>query len=155
VNPSPGEGPRHATRRTERLRIGSDTADRASSSPISSASFLFCVLPVAMEAIRPSLGALRRSATRRAPRPLCQCLHTSPWRCAQPLPQPSVPGPPPEPPTPAASDPLDRVARKRKQAELLKQAREVRSSPSRPKTLLQKRFWQHVYVQETDGNFSN
>jgi ATP synthase F1 complex assembly factor 2 len=43
------------------------------------------------------------------------------------------------------------VARKKKQAELLKQAREVRAAPTRPKTVLQKRFWQDVTVQETAG----
>jgi ATP synthase F1 complex assembly factor 2 len=43
------------------------------------------------------------------------------------------------------------VARKRRQAELLKQAQEVRATPSRPKTVLQKRFWQDVTVQETPG----
>lgn len=97
-----------------------------------------------MEAIRPRLTTLGR----RAPRPLYQCLHTSASRCAQPFPQPAVPGPPPEAPT---SDALERVARKKKQAELLRQAQEARSSPSRPKTLLQKRFWQDVTVEETDG----
>lgn len=103
-----------------------------------------------MEAISPRFATLGLSAPRRAPRSLYQCLHTSAPRCAQPLPQPSVPGPPPEAPT---SDALERVARKRRQAALLKQAQEARTAPSRPKTLLQKRFWQDVTVQETDGNF--
>ncbi|KAF2652907.1 F1-ATP synthase assembly protein [Lophiostoma macrostomum CBS 122681] len=103
-----------------------------------------------MEAFRPAMASLQRSIPRRAPRPLYQCLHTSAPRCAQPLPQPSVPGPPPEAPTPAASDALDRVARKRKQAELLKRAREIRTAPSKPKSVLQKRFWQDVTVLEAE-----
>lgn len=109
------------------------------------------VVVFAMESIRPAFAALRLAAPRRAPRPLYQCLHTSTSRRATPLPHPSVPGPPPETPTPAASDPLERVARKRKQAELLAQAKEVRSAPSKPKSVLQKRFWKDVTVKETDG----
>lgn len=108
------------------------------------------------QAARPALGALRLAqAARHAPRPLfrfpCQCLHSSASRNATPLSHPSVPGPPPETPAPQASDALERVARKRKQAELLKQAREVRSTPSHPKTPLQKRFWKDVSVKEVDG----
>ncbi|KAF2469802.1 uncharacterized protein BDR25DRAFT_334744 [Lindgomyces ingoldianus] len=104
-----------------------------------------------MDAMRPALVSLRLSAPRRSPRPraLFQCLlHTSPSRSATPLPHPSVPGPPPDTPTPAATDALDRVARKRKQAELLKQAQEIRTSPSRPDTILKKRFWKHVSVRD-------
>ncbi|KAF1952230.1 ATP12-domain-containing protein [Byssothecium circinans] len=105
-----------------------------------------------MESIRPALATARLAAPRRVSRPLYQCLHTSATRFATPLPHPSVPGPPPATPTPSASDALDRVARKRRQAEMLQQAREVRTSPSRPKTGLQKRFWKHVTVKETgDG----
>ncbi|KAF2864939.1 hypothetical protein BDV95DRAFT_508303 [Massariosphaeria phaeospora] len=106
-----------------------------------------------MEAMRPTLTKLRLFAPSRAPRPLYRCLHTSASRHATPLPHPSVPGPPPETPTPQASDALDRVARKRKQAELLNQAREVRASPTKSKTLLQKRFWKDVVVKETPEGF--
>jgi hypothetical protein len=105
-----------------------------------------------MESIRPAFATLRLSAPRRAPRPLYRCLHTSVALRATPLPHPSVPGPPPETPTPAPSDALYRVARKRKQAELLKQAREVRTTSSSKKTLLQKRFWKDVSVKETGGD---
>jgi ATP synthase F1 complex assembly factor 2 len=62
-----------------------------------------------------------------------------------------VPGPPPETPTPSASDALHRVARKRKQAELLKQAKDVRAAPNKPNSALAKRFWKSVTVKETDG----
>lgn len=104
----------------------------------------------AMEVVRPSIAALCRSSKRRVPRQLYQYkyLHTSASRCAQPLPQAAVPGPPPEAPK---SDAMERVARKRKQAEMLKKAQEVRASPSRPKQLLAKRFWQDVSVQETEA----
>ncbi|ORY09818.1 hypothetical protein BCR34DRAFT_486651 [Clohesyomyces aquaticus] len=104
-----------------------------------------------MDALRPARVLLRLPGPRRAPRPQsqCLCLHTSSSRRATPHPLPSVPGPPPETPSPAASDALDRVARKRKQAELLRQAREIKASPSRPKTLLAKRFWKDVTVRET------
>ncbi|KAF2120412.1 F1-ATP synthase assembly protein [Lophiotrema nucula] len=103
-----------------------------------------------MEVMRPAFASLRWSAPRRTARPLYRCLHHSSPRYAQPLPNPSVPGPPPEAPTPAPSDPLERVARKRKQAELLKQAQEVRTTASYPKTLLKKRFWKDVTVKESE-----
>ncbi|KAK0633211.1 hypothetical protein B0T14DRAFT_411958, partial [Immersiella caudata] len=78
-------------------------------------------------------------------------------------------GPPPEPPTPSLeySDATARIARRRRQAELLKQAKEVRaaasarnaaskqgvaSSASQSKsTGLKRRFWKEVSVQEVDG----
>ncbi|KAF1829484.1 F1-ATP synthase assembly protein [Decorospora gaudefroyi] len=105
-----------------------------------------------MESIRPALANVRVSAPRRAPRPLYQCLHTSAARSATPLPHPSVPGPPPGAPTP--SDASERVARKRKQADMMKQAREMREvyAPSnKPKSMLAKRFWKNVNVKEADG----
>ncbi|KAF2277255.1 F1-ATP synthase assembly protein [Westerdykella ornata] len=100
-----------------------------------------------MEFLRPRLATLRLPVARKAPRPLYQCLHTSSSRCAQPLGTPAVPGPPPKAPT---SEAFERVARKRRQAELLQQARELRASPARPKTALQKRFWRDVSVHESD-----
>jgi hypothetical protein len=107
-----------------------------------------------MESIRPALATLRLAAPRRAHRPLYQCLHTSAIRHATPLPHASVPGPPPATPTPHPSDPLERVARKKRQAAMVKDAREIRetSAPSnKPKSLLKKRFWKDVVVKETDG----
>lgn len=107
-----------------------------------------------METLRPALATLRLAAPRRAYRPLYQCLHTSAARHATPLPHASVPGPPPAKPTPHPSDPLERVARKKRQAEMVKQAQEVRteSVPSnKPKGLLKKRFWKDSVVKETDG----
>jgi len=107
-----------------------------------------------METLRPALATLRLAAPRRAYRPLYQCLHTSAARHATPLPHASVPGPPPATPTPHPSDPLERVARKKRQAEMVKKAQEVRteSVPSnKPKALLRKRFWKDSIVKETDG----
>ncbi|UPX16401.1 uncharacterized protein EKO05_0006804 [Ascochyta rabiei] len=104
-----------------------------------------------MESIRPVLANVRLSAPRRPSRPFYHCLHTSTPRSATPLPHPSVPGPPPETPTPAASDPLDRVARKRRQAEMLQQAKHVRTNASKPTSPLKKRFWTDVSVIDGGG----
>ncbi|CAI6336633.1 unnamed protein product [Periconia digitata] len=107
-----------------------------------------------MESLRPAIAALRLSASRQVSRPShpqqsYRCLHASATRCATPLPHPSVPGPPPETPSPSASDALHRVARKQKQAEMLKQAKEIRSPSAKTKTVLQKRFWKDVSIKET------
>lgn len=103
-----------------------------------------------MESLRPALATLRLQATRRAPRPLPQCLHTTASRRATPLPHPSVPGPPPETPTPSAEDVLYRVARKKKQASLLQQAKDLRAPP-KPGGALAKRFWKEATVREAEG----
>ncbi|KAK5656210.1 hypothetical protein OQA88_4971 [Cercophora sp. LCS_1] len=67
-------------------------------------------------------------------------------------------GPPPEPPTPAPeySDATARIARRRRQAKLLKQAKEVRTAAaakasSTEPTGLKRRFWKDVSVEEVDG----
>lgn len=63
-------------------------------------------------------------------------------------------GPPPEPPQPAAEHPYAKVERRRKQAELLKSAKELRdagSGKSPGKSPLKKRFWQDVHIKEVDG----
>ncbi len=107
-----------------------------------------------MEALRPGLATLRIAVPRKAYRPLYQCLHTSTARNATPLPHPSVPGPPPETPTAQPSPAAERVARKRKQANIMKQAREMRevmSSSNKPKSMLAKRFWKDVVVHDADG----
>ncbi|CAE7031219.1 hypothetical protein P3342_006578 [Pyrenophora teres f. teres] len=107
-----------------------------------------------MESIRPCLARVRLSAPSRAYRPVYQCLHTSAARGATPLPHPSVPGPPPETPQAHPSDASERVARKRKQADMMKQAREMRdvySSSNKPKNMLAKRFWKDVSVNEGNG----
>ncbi|XDG07864.1 hypothetical protein ABKA04_007479 [Annulohypoxylon sp. FPYF3050] len=70
-------------------------------------------------------------------------------------------GPPPEPPVPAADSATSRLERRKKQAELLERAQEIRrstskSSSSNPKKeareyALKKRFWKDVHVHEVDG----
>lgn len=63
-------------------------------------------------------------------------------------------GPPPEPPQPAAEHPYAKVERRRKQAELLKSAKELRDASSGKgpgKSPLKKRFWQDVHIKEVDG----
>ena len=107
--------------------------------------------------MEPAFATLRRAAPRRQTRcSLYQCLFlhtTAARRFATPLPAPSVPGPPPDAPTPQ-SEAHDRVVRKRKQAELLRQAREIRASPStKPNSILRKRFWKDVTVKESEGAY--
>lgn len=61
-------------------------------------------------------------------------------------------GPPPEPPvTAAVHSAQERVARRRKHAEMLKTAKELRSSKSNSGPSLKSRFWKHVGVKEVDG----
>lgn len=135
--------------KSSRLREPS-SSPRSSPRPSTPLHFDPCIT-IPMESIRPALASLRVGAPRRVARPLYQCLHTTASRRATPLPHPSVPGPPPETPVPSASDALDRVARKRKQAALLQQAKEVRAAPNRPTSALAKRFWKSVSVKDTEG----
>lgn len=68
-------------------------------------------------------------------------------------------GPPPEPPVPAAEQVDSRVARRRRQAEMLRQVKDIRAAASKAagvkagskSGLLKKRFWQDVHVKEVDG----
>jgi ATP synthase mitochondrial F1 complex assembly factor 2 len=65
-------------------------------------------------------------------------------------------GPPPEPPQPAAEHPYAKAERRRKQAELLRNAKELcdrgsSSSKAPGKSPLKKRFWQDVHIKEVDG----
>lgn len=86
------------------------------------------------------------------PYPGCACnskyLHTTSAKEATPLPHPTVPGPPPQAPQAAVTFPQDRVARKRQQAEALKQSQEAKVNPAKPTSALQKRFWKNVSVHE-------
>ena len=59
-------------------------------------------------------------------------------------------GPPPEPPV-QPQDVHQRVARRRRQAEMLKNAKELRSASSGKGGGLKKRFWKDVSVKEVDG----
>ncbi|KAF3015960.1 ATP synthase complex assembly protein atp12 [Neopestalotiopsis sp. 37M] len=67
-------------------------------------------------------------------------------------------GPPPEPPVPETDSAAQRLARRRKQASLLKAAQEIRSNAGKAKKQsqsqqppLRKRFWKDVTVREVDG----
>lgn len=70
-------------------------------------------------------------------------------------------GPPPAPPQAAdeyagprnSDDPIARVARRRRQAALLKNAKEARSGLNTPNASMKRRFWKDVTVQEVDGKF--
>ncbi|CAN8100565.1 unnamed protein product [Discula destructiva] len=65
-------------------------------------------------------------------------------------------GPPPEPPQPAAEHPYAKIERRRKQAELLKKAKDLRnasSSSEKGKAPLRKRFWDNASVKEVDGSY--
>lgn len=102
-------------------------------------------------ALRRSLLALERRTVSRRSRSACALLHSSYPRAANPIPFPTTAEPPPPPPEPATISSDDRLDRKRKQAELLQKGRELRANPSRPATVLQKRFWKDVSVNETPG----
>ncbi|KAF2716117.1 ATP12-domain-containing protein, partial [Polychaeton citri CBS 116435] len=57
------------------------------------------------------------------------------------------------PPTPPSSNSLtERLNRKRQQAEALRQGRQAKANPSKPGSVLRKRFWKEASVKETpDG----
>jgi ATP synthase F1 complex assembly factor 2 len=62
-------------------------------------------------------------------------------------------GPPPEAPVPGAAELHERVQRRRKQAEMLKNAKEIRSAQAGKSggAGIKKRFWKEVSVAEVDG----
>jgi ATP synthase F1 complex assembly factor 2 len=62
-------------------------------------------------------------------------------------------GPPPDaPPAPGAVNAYHRVERRRRQAELLKNAKHLRDAKSgKVGGMLKKRFWKNVSVHEVDG----
>ena len=63
-------------------------------------------------------------------------------------------GPPPEPPMPEQRNASERIERRRKHSELLKQAKDIRSGKDGRTISMKRRFWKHVSVQEVDGEFS-
>lgn len=79
----------------------------------------------------------------------CQ-LHTTPSQSATPVSHPTVPGPPPNAPQAAATQPDERLARKRALADHIRQGQEAKVNPAKPGSVLQKRFWKNVHVKE-DG----
>lgn len=76
--------------------------------------------------------------------------HNTSRSSATPVSHPTVAGPPPQPPKVAATQPADRQARKRQQAEALIANQKAKTNPAKPGTVLQKRFWKDVSVKEMD-----
>lgn len=107
---------------------------------------------------RISLLALRDCLSRPSVSALPRQIHTNPSPRADVVPVYGT-GPPPEPPTPTtgASDP--RVTRRKRQAEMLKRAKDLRtaanksSSSSRHSSPLKRRFWEHVHVVESGEGY--
>jgi len=95
------------------------------------------------------------STTAARPSRLSQRLfHAGAPKRATPIPHVPFAGQPPNPPTVSAEQPEDRLARKRRQAELLLQGQKAKVDAAKPKTLLQKRFWKDVVVKNSDGTYN-
>lgn len=77
-------------------------------------------------------------------------LHSSTIRAANVAPVVGT-GPPPEAPIPSPRTVNDRVERRRKQAEMLKTAKEIRTAKEGKATPLKRRFWRDVHVVEVSG----
>lgn len=60
-------------------------------------------------------------------------------------------GPPPEPPIPASRNASERLERRKKHAELLKNAKDFRKAKGGKGGALKKRFWKNVCVEEVNG----
>jgi len=93
-----------------------------------------------------SLSVRRSPGLRRSAR----AISSTSSRKATPLPHPTVPGPPPSAPQAAISDPQERAARKRQQAQAFIQSQQKAVNPAKPISALQKRFWKNVSVAETE-----
>ncbi len=100
-----------------------------------------------------STKVLRSSSSSRFACPFAQRLiHTSPLNTASVAPT-TASGPPPAPPTASAEHVDSRVARRRKQAELLKRGQDLRAvaAGTGGGTAKTKRFWKDVHVKTADG----
>ncbi|KAF2673748.1 ATP12-domain-containing protein [Microthyrium microscopicum] len=84
-------------------------------------------------------------------------IHASIPKAATPIAHPTAPGPPPPPPTTPTSDREARIARKKKQAALLRAAQTIRADAAKPTTTspLKKRFWTDVHIIQSpeDGHY--
>jgi hypothetical protein len=97
--------------------------------------------------------AIRSCSSPRLSSQLAQrCLHRSPPKPATVAPI-TASGPPPTAPIPSAEHVDSRVARRRKQAELLKKGQDLRAVASGKGggTSKMKRFWKDVHVKKVDG----
>ncbi|KAF7506989.1 hypothetical protein GJ744_011013 [Endocarpon pusillum] len=110
------------------------------------------------KAIVKSVFTPRRVTRARTPPPpvahICRTLHNSSRQLATPLPV-GVVGPAPNPPPPATPQYGERISRRRKQVEMLRQAKELRSSQDQKGRAnpLKKRFWKGVDVKETPHGY--
>ena len=94
-----------------------------------------------------------RQQSRHVVRAQTRCLHWTASKEATPIPHPTITGPPPSPPESAATSSVDRVARKNRQAEALKQAQDAKIDAAKPGSALRKRFWKEVHIKHnTDTN---
>ena len=99
----------------------------------------------ATRTIANSLPATQRPFTRR-------CIHTTTIKEATAS-ENNIAGPPPPPPVPSAEHVDSRVARRRKQAELLKRGQDLRAiaGGKGSGTAKTKRFWKDVHVNHAEG----
>lgn len=96
---------------------------------------------------------IRLVAGLRAQPAACRFVSSTPIRCATVSADVRA-GRPPEPPTPEVANAYERIERRRRQANLLKDARDIRTAASSKSSGLKKRFWKDVDVKEVDGMFS-
>ena len=61
------------------------------------------------------------------------------------------PGPPPSAPLPKVSQYGEQVDRRRRQAQLIRQGQELRTSQVKPSSSLKKRFWKDVRIETEAG----
>jgi hypothetical protein len=80
-----------------------------------------------------------------------RCIHSTPPNPATIVPI-TAHGPPPKAPQPSAEHVDARVARRRKQAELLKRGQDMRASNMKPGSAAMKRFWKDVHVHQVEGS---
>ncbi|OAA45044.1 ATP12 ATPase family protein [Metarhizium rileyi] len=101
--------------------------------------------------MRPPAPSPLRAASRAFSIPInARTMHATAYKAAKVAPVLGT-GPPPEPPTPAVRNMSERIERRRKQAEMLKQAKAIRNAKDGKTTVLRKRFWKDVSVQEVQG----
>ncbi|KKA30888.1 hypothetical protein TD95_004544 [Thielaviopsis punctulata] len=104
-----------------------------------------------------SLLSLSRALLRPSPssgllRPAVAGIHSATATAANVSPLVGT-GPPPDPPMPSAAEvsAMSRVARRRRQAEMLREAKSIRNGKGEVKTV-KRRFWTDVSVREVDGS---
>ena len=99
---------------------------------------------------RTCIAAIRPACRQRQSPSIYCCLHNTPSKSANPLPV-TAHGPAPKAPLPAVTQIEDRIARRRKQAELLQQGKQIRAAEKKPSGVLRKRFWKDVHIREVPG----